>query len=203
VATRVCSRCQEELALDAFAWAYKGVRAPCCRACKNAYQRRYRAGYRARLAPPPETKTCTKCENAKPLTEFHRQKGGKYGVASRCKSCDLEKQRAYRATDSGAAIRRAGQKRARQRFQAATGVRHLWMNEGPARQAGAVIKEHIAPLIVLERDDGVCAICGDDVDPFHFTIDHVIPLSAGGEHSYENVQLAHRDCNTRKGATVG
>lgn len=58
--------------------------------------------------------------------------------------------------------------------------------------------EHVDPLILLERDDGVCGICGRDVDPFNFQIDHVVPLSRGGEHSYANTQAAHASCNQRK-----
>lgn len=58
------------------------------------------------------------------------------------------------------------------------------------------------PLVVLEMDDGICGICGEDVDPERFDIDHVIPLSKGGEHSYANVQVAHRSCNSRKAASM-
>lgn len=35
-----------------------------------------------------------------------------------------------------------------------------------------------------------------------FTLDHVVPLARGGEHSYRNVKLAHPLCNSRKGAKV-
>ncbi len=31
------------------------------------------------------------------------------------------------------------------------------------------------------------------------TIDHIIPLSQGGEHSYKNTQLACFECNCKKG----
>ena len=37
-----------------------------------------------------QTKTCTKCKVEKPLTEYHKQKLGKYGVTSRCKGCASE-----------------------------------------------------------------------------------------------------------------
>lgn len=62
--------------------------------------------------------------------------------------------------------------------------------------------EHVEPLIVLERDDGVCGICGGDVDPFDFHVDHIVPLACGGLHHYENVQAAHPRCNQVKGARV-
>jgi 5-methylcytosine-specific restriction endonuclease McrA len=38
-------------------------------------------------------------------------------------------------------------------------------------------------------------------DPMSATIDHIIPISLGGRHCAENVQLAHRICNNKKGYT--
>jgi 5-methylcytosine-specific restriction endonuclease McrA len=58
---------------------------------------------------------------------------------------------------------------------------------------------------VYERDGWRCQVCGDcvpqDADvphPLAATVDHVVPLAGGGEHSYANVQLAHFICNSRK-----
>jgi 5-methylcytosine-specific restriction endonuclease McrA len=58
--------------------------------------------------------------------------------------------------------------------------------------------EHVSPLMVLERDDGVCGICGDDVDPQNFHVDHITPLFEGGLHAYSNVRAAHPSCNLRR-----
>jgi 5-methylcytosine-specific restriction endonuclease McrA len=66
-----------------------------------------------------------------------------------------------------------------------------------ARKRSAFI-EDVHPLVVLERDDGVCGICGGDVDPEDFHVDHIIPLARGGEHRYANVQPAHPWCNLSK-----
>lgn len=35
------------------------------------------------------------------------------------------------------------------------------------------------------------------------SLDHVIPLAAGGPHTPENLQLAHLRCNAKKGARGG
>lgn len=65
---------------------------------------------------------------------------------------------------------------------------------------------------LFKRDQGVCHICGlrclwDDYitrdgvvicGEWYPSIDHVIPLAKGGYHSWENVKLAHRRCNTIK-----
>lgn len=54
---------------------------------------------------------------------------------------------------------------------------------------------------VVERDKWLCGICGEHVNQEDATLDHIRPLSKGGEHSYANVQLAHLICNCKKGAT--
>lgn len=59
------------------------------------------------------------------------------------------------------------------------------------------------------RDQGVCQICGRRIDfdcdsnsDYYPSIDHIIPISKGGEHQWGNVQLACRVCNTLKGAKL-
>lgn len=61
---------------------------------------------------------------------------------------------------------------------------------------------------LIARDNGVCQICGkptDDCDitnghigRMYPTLDHIIPLSKGGAHTWDNVQLAHMHCNAGK-----
>ena len=50
---------------------------------------------------------------------------------------------------------------------------------------------------LYDRHRGLCAICGQHCTTP--TIDHVIPLSKGGTHTWGNVQLACYECNQRKG----
>jgi 5-methylcytosine-specific restriction endonuclease McrA len=58
--------------------------------------------------------------------------------------------------------------------------------------------EDVDRLVLLELHDGVCGICGEDVDPFSYHVDHVVPLVQGGFHNYVNTQPAHPRCNLRK-----
>lgn len=66
---------------------------------------------------------------------------------------------------------------------------------------------------LIERDCGICQLCGEPVDitdgwydangGFHIgrdypTVDHIIPLSKGGDNTWDNVQLAHHRCNSGK-----
>lgn len=47
---------------------------------------------------------------------------------------------------------------------------------------------------LMRRDRHSCAYCGDKAD----TVDHVVPRSRGGEHSWENCVAACSACNHRK-----
>ena len=48
---------------------------------------------------------------------------------------------------------------------------------------------------VLKRDNHSCQYCGSNK---HLTLDHVIPVSKGGQHKWDNVVTACEPCNQRK-----
>ena len=59
---------------------------------------------------------------------------------------------------------------------------------------------------VFERDGWRCHLCGQFVskdisrtDPMGATVDHLVPLSLGGDDDAANVALAHRRCNGLRG----
>lgn len=60
-------------------------------------------------------------------------------------------------------------------------------------------KEGITLDAVFARDNGICGICDTECLRDHASIDHVIAVSNGGGHVWDNVQLAHGRCNTAKG----
>lgn len=77
-----------------------------------------------------------------------------------------------------------------------------------ARRRGAMV-ERFHHLDVFERDGWICGICAGVVDPSlrhphpeSASLDHIVPLSAGGDHSAANAQCSHLICNTRKGSKV-
>lgn len=176
----------------------------------------------------PPTKVCSRCREDLPRSEFYKNKGRPDGIQTVCKGCtgalNSERKaanpdwwRPYRATQVLTdAQRRQRDERAR-RWRQDNPERHKanaerWLAANPekaramsmkrsatrrARKAGAFV-EYVDPLVVLERADGVCGICGQDVDPWTFQVDHIVPLAAGGEHSYANTQPAHALCNRKK-----
>lgn len=70
-----------------------------------------------------------------------------------------------------------------------------------ARKQAAFV-EKVFRSKLFERDQGVCGICGQPVDPERYHVDHIVPLIKGGKHSYANTQIAHPKCNTAKGARL-
>lgn len=78
---------------------------------------------------------------------------------------------------------------------------------GYAREKGATILHRIDPINVFSLHNWRCATCGCDTPeslkgtnhPSAPTLDHIIPLSRGGQHTMDNLQCLCRDCNTAKG----
>lgn len=70
--------------------------------------------------------------------------------------------------------------------------------------------ESVDPIAVFNRDGWKCQICGCKT-PQRFRgtyrgnapeLDHIVPLSRGGAHTYLNTQCACRKCNGEKSNTV-
>ena len=81
------------------------------------------------------------------------------------------------------------------------------------KRGGAVVDAEIDLIGLLNRDGLTCHICGEPCDPNDYeitdegffiagnrypSIDHVVPLAKGGTHSWGNVRVAHRICNSIK-----
>lgn len=62
------------------------------------------------------------------------------------------------------------------------------------------LTEAIDAIVVWARDRGRCHICREAVSFRRMELDHVVPLSRGGWHTYANVKAAHPDCNNWKNA---
>ena len=83
--------------------------------------------------------------------------------------------------------------------------------------SSVTIDKDISLRALSIRDKGVCWLCNQIVDwndaytndnnafiagDKYPSIDHVVPLAKGGKHSWNNVRLAHRTCNSKKSDTV-
>lgn len=98
-----------------------------------------------------------------------------------------EWQRTYRQTPKG---------------HAATRARSKWRR---AQTRGAKVVESFDSHEVFERDGWKCHLCRKRINPKlknphpkSASLDHIIPLTVGGEHSLANSATAHLDCNMAK-----
>lgn len=77
-----------------------------------------------------------------------------------------------------------------------------------ARRRGVRV-ERFDNIEVFERDGWICYLCGFPTDRSAAwpdlampSLDHVIPIAKGGEHSRANTKCAHLGCNLRKGVRL-
>ena len=146
----------------------------CCAKCRNAFHGdKHLKATQAKHAANPRRFDfdCNRC-GLLVISDVMVTKG-KYGRF--CRNCAL--------------VRR------RERYRVKTAKRQKIMN--PIR---------ISADVIIERDGNVCHLCNSEIDlsiarnsRFGATIDHVIPVSKGGEDTLDNMRLAHWICNIKKG----
>jgi 5-methylcytosine-specific restriction endonuclease McrA len=60
-------------------------------------------------------------------------------------------------------------------------------------------KDRQTRMYLLRKSD-LCALCGHKFENLKdVTLDHIIPSSKGGGNEITNLQLAHTECNNKKG----
>lgn len=104
-----------------------------------------------------------------------------------------------------------GDKRSRFCSAACAGIagRRVRKQKERARLKAAYV-ECVDPIKVFERDGWRCHLCGRHTPrklrgsyrPNAPELDHIVPLSVGGDHSYRNTACACRACNGAKGAKI-
>lgn len=187
-ARRQCTRCREQLSLDAFSWrSIKGRPMRPLARCKECI----RAEANRRRAANPEPRRLSD----RAFKARHPER--KRAERRRWKLAHPEANRAQ--TRKAAAKRR---KEKPEEVRAEKRVRRALMKGCEA--------EKFYDFDIFERDQWKCGICTKKVDkrlayphPLSASIDHVIPLTQGDPHRPENVRLAHLICNIRRGNRGG
>ena len=103
-------------------------------------------------------KICRKCGEEKPLSEYHKHKGGKLGLNPRCKACRKEFARTergkllqkvrgqrYKATERGRLLAKANAKKSRS----------AWPTKHQARDA---VNHAVTAGKIVKPDN--CSLCG-------------------------------------------
>lgn len=146
-------------------------------------------------------KRCCDCKEIKSLSDFNRDKCQYDGYSGKCKSCrkiHIKKWRERNRERYNENWRRSYEKNK----QAFIERRNELGNIRRARKYGVTADKDITIKKLYERDNGICQICKQACKWEDKSIDHTIPLSKGGSHIWDNVQLAHLSCNVTKGNRI-
>lgn len=79
----------------------------------------------------------------------------------------------------------------------------MWLSkqyESRRKEASYVISDYQLRLVVFSRDGWACRECRS---PDKLSVDHIIPVIAGGSDEIENLQTLCRKCNSSKGVKHG
>ena len=170
-------------------------------------------------------KVCKKCGENKPLSEYHKKKQSKDGHESACKVCRNAERKAYYEAnrEKVTAQQKAYYEANREEILVANKAYHAekYANDPEyraQRNAAAIRRKRLLASAVqepylrediFERDNWTCGLCDEPIDPeLRFpdsdsaSIDHIIPISHGGDDTPDNVQAAHLSCNLSKGNRV-
>jgi 5-methylcytosine-specific restriction endonuclease McrA len=173
--------------------------------------------------PRSHYKACVHCGASKSTAEFPAMAACRDGLSSWCKQC-------HRAAAKASSAKRRSEinisRRRPQRSVACAECGTVILSSNPARRfcsrlcyhRGNVneyrhrkrsaprampFRSHVSRHAIAERDAWTCQLCLGPIDRATIpTLDHIIPLSRGGGHTADNVQLAHLSCNARKGNRV-
>jgi 5-methylcytosine-specific restriction endonuclease McrA len=164
----------------------------------------------------PGSKQCSRCQTVKPLDDFGTQRTrGKLKVNSRCKTCASEIATEWRLANRERYNRffREWRKNSDNKARSKAWIED-WQARNPDKKQAhnakgkakrrarmAQTKDQLTTTQWRERVaefNGHCAYCLKPWTEMH--MEHMHPVSRGGEHSLNNVIPACGDCNRAKGS---
>jgi 5-methylcytosine-specific restriction endonuclease McrA len=116
-------------------------------------------------------KTCSICQDAKPLRAYHKNSRSRDGYRSECGEC--------RKSARSNPVTRSKQAISRMKYNG--------------------LSLDIKPIeIAWTLGDKTCDYCGTELEYAATTIDHVVPVSRAGRNTFDNLACACSKCNTTK-----
>jgi 5-methylcytosine-specific restriction endonuclease McrA len=169
------------------------------------------------------TRLCSGCYERQPLEVFDKDPGGTLGRKSRCKACRSAQMRALYASNREEKLASVREYRNANRDVVRESDSRRYARHREKRIALATESAHLRRSRILQKsnDRGIsrhslrkrhgdnCCYCGRSMsfragtrgvyNPGLATIEHIVPISKGGSHTWGNVTLACWECNIRRG----
>lgn len=167
---------------------------------------------------------CKACDEAKPISEYHKDSGGTDGLRAQCKDCrttymqgyyegNVEQRREYMSerrkthAEHVRAIDAARYERDKDK-RLVLATEHSHIRRARIKEAGWERGVTVPALRKVHGDN--CCYCGVEmtftrgkrgtIASNKATLEHVLPISRGGTHTWDNAALACHRCNTSKNA---
>lgn len=169
------------------------------------------------------TRTCVECEVRMDLKHFHKDMKASKGHRARCAACHTAASKSWYQENQPAQKEKASVRRIKFAQRIRIQDRERYERTKPKRLELASKHSQIrrARKVNAQYDKGIsrkslrklfgdqCHYCGISMDfsgttkaagykDEHTTIEHLLPLSKGGTHTWNNVVLACRKCNIGK-----
>ena len=158
------------------------------------------------------TKECRVCKEVKPLDQFNRDKKNKDGKSWRCKDCHRAHTKAYREANPDVLKRWRAENPDRVKAR-----RREWTKNHPeksreyenrrrSKKKTTVVDDAVTHSALKERYGILCMYCGEEMEftvckeynPRKATLDHIVPIDSGGDHTFDNAVLCCLECNITK-----
>ena len=170
-------------------------------------------------------KTCTKCGETKPFSQFHKKSASKCGYKPRCKACIQEESMSYykdnrtrmneynkawadanrdRNLEFKARYRDKNRDCIRQKSREYSAAhpeigRNSVLNYRARKAAASGRLSNGLGNRLMSIQKGKCACCRKPIsNGYH--MDHIMPLKLGGTNTDDNIQLLCQTCNLQKSA---
>ena len=151
---------------------------------------------------------CNRCKVEKPLDGFHKNRKKENGHSPECKTC-ANKRSKLRYQREGEKLRRqmAEQRKRDYEYRLEIERRSRAKNKErhrPGKNARQSIRNRILAsdkFLIIQKDliriySSSCWKCGT---LNNLSLDHILPLSRGGNHSAGNIMSLCKSCNSSKG----
>lgn len=204
ITVKGCSRCRQIKPLSEF-YSYYNKAQSRCKVCKSEEQRVHRERNLEKYREQSRAYTRQHKEEARTRQRL-------WYIAN--KEYCANRSREYRSKHYQEIIahdRERNQKEERKQSLRVSWQRRYQQNPGKhidrihryrARMYNAPRIERINRKSIIERDKWTCYLCGIVCTRNNVTLDHVIPLFQGGTHTSDNLRVACRSCNCKKGHKI-
>lgn len=135
-----------------------------------------------------------------------RETMDKFGISRN----DLQNWVKRRGVTNGRTFKQGAAESNKKRHDEALHIRKEKRHFRRATKKGLPAQRDITLAELIRKKGDTCSICGlpcyyygDYRSALYPSIDHIIPINKGGGHTWDNVQVAHRICNSHKKDYIG